>query len=90
MHMVGAGKAFSKANSEEEYCVCIESESDEVYRRFGGSALVDMFNMCFMAMKSEKPSNCKEKVSQELHVLKWIRIINMLTLPTSLVYRAQD
>ena len=62
-YMLEQARLLAKANSEEEYHVCIESEPDEVCLRFGGSAVADLFNMRYMAMKFEKPSLHKEKVS---------------------------
>ena len=67
----------------------IESEGDEVYLRFGGGALADMFQTRFKEMRSKKPSQYKEKVSQELQVLQWMRMVDKSNLPSSLAYRDQ-
>ena len=40
-------------------------------------------------MKSKKPSQYKEKVSQELQVLQWMRMVDKSNLPSSLAYRDQ-
>ena len=44
-YMLEQSRLLAKASNEEEYCVCIESEPDEVCLRFGGGALADMFNV---------------------------------------------
>lgn len=65
----------------------IEREGDEVYLRFGGGALADMFQTRYKEMKSKKPSKYKEKVSQELQVLQWMQMTEKSKLPSSLAYR---
>ena len=65
----------------------IERENDEVYLRFGGGALEDMFQTRYKEMKSQKPSEYKEVVSQELQVLQWMQMTDKSNLPSSLAYR---
>ena len=48
-----------------------------------------MFKLRYTAMKSKKPSHLKEKVSQELQVLQWMRMVDKSSLPPSLSYRDQ-
>ena len=67
----------------------LQSEPEEVYLRFGGGALADMFKQRYKDMKSKKSSKIKEKVSQEIQVLEWIRRVDKSTLPASLAYRDQ-
>lgn len=69
--------------------VTIDSEPDEVYMRFGGGALADMFSLRYKDMKSKKSSHHKEKVSKELTVLEWMRMTDKSDLPTPLAYRDQ-
>ena len=64
-------------------------KDDEVYLRFGGGALEDMFRPQYKEMKSKKPSQYKE-VSQELQVLQWVCMIDKSTLPPSLAYTCRD
>ena len=74
---------------DEDNLYIIGNEADEVYLRFGGGALTDMFKLRYMAIKSKKPSHLKEKVSQELQVLQWMRMVDKSSLPPSLSYRDQ-
>ena len=71
----------------EESSTSIRSEPDEVYLRLGGGALASMFTGCYKDMKSNKSSQHKEKVSQELEVLEWIRMVDKSELPIALEYR---
>ena len=50
----------------------IEREPDEVYIRFAGGALADMFKLRYKDIKSKKSSHHKEEVSKELQVLEWM------------------
>ena len=45
-------------------------EPDEVYFRFGGGALAEMFHTRYKQMKSSKPHTVKAKISEELSLLK--------------------
>ena len=72
---------------DEECSTSIRSEPDEVYLRFGGGALASMFTGRYKDMKSNKSSQHKEKVSQELQVLGWIRMVDKSELPIALEYR---
>ena len=48
-----------------------------------------MFKQRYKDMKSTKSSKIKEKVSQEIQVLEWIRRVDKSTLLASLAYRDQ-
>lgn len=65
----------------------LEREPDEVYMRFAGGALADMFKLRYRDMKSKKSSRHKEEVLKELQVLEWMRMTDKSDLPASLAYR---
>ena len=77
--------AAKEADSQSEYAIVTEPE--EVYIRFAGAALANMFNLRYKEMKSKKSSQHKERVSKELQVLEWMRMTDKSDLPTSLAYR---
>ncbi len=53
-------------DSESDQCTyTLQSEPDDVYLRFGGGALADMFTQRYKDMKSNKASIYKERISQE-------------------------
>ena len=78
---------FSMKEVDTQSKHTIETESDEVYMRFAGAALADMFSLHYKDMKSKKSSHRKEDVSKELQVLEWMRMTDKSDLPTSLAYR---
>ena len=65
----------------------VESEPEEVYLRFAGAALADMFTLRYKAMKSDKSFHSKEMIQGELQVLEWMRMTDKSKLPSSLQYR---
>ena len=71
----------------KESSTSIRSEPNEVYLRFGGGALASMFTGRYKDLKPNKSSQHKEKVSQELQVLEWIRMVDKSELPIALEYR---
>ena len=80
-------RVLIKEDGGGSHTYTLESEPDEVYLRFGGGALADMFTQRYKDMKSKKSSEKKENISQELQVLQWIRRVDKSTLPASLAYR---
>ena len=60
--------AAKESDNQSEYSIV--TESDEVYMRFVGAALANMFNLRYKDMTSKKSSQHKERVSKELQVLK--------------------
>ena len=65
----------------------IENEPEEVYMRFAGGALADMFSLRYKKLKSKKSSCHKELLLKELQVLGWMRMNDKSDLPASLAYR---
>ena len=85
--MLQQARVLIKGSDSEHHIYMLESEPDEVYLRFGGGALADMFTQRYKGMKSNKASKCKERISQELQVLECIRRVDKSTLPATLAYR---
>lgn len=86
-----SSKCTDSAVSNHISDVAASEEPDDVYFRFGGGALASMFQTRYKQMKSSKSHKAKEKISQELSVLKWMQmeIQDKGTLPESLKYRDQ-
>lgn len=74
-----------KGDDSEHLPNTLKSEPIEVYLRFGGGALADIFTYRYKDMKSNKASKQKEK--KELQVLECIRRVDKSTLPPALAYR---
>ena len=90
-HMLQKVRSIVKENSGGETSKsALQHEPDEVYLRFGGGALADMFKQRYKDMRSKKKSSkTKDIISQEIQVLGWIRRVDKSTLPASLAYRDQ-
>ena len=84
-------RSIVKENSGGDTSKCaLQHEPDEVYLRFGGGALADMFKQRYKDMRSKsKSSETKDIISQEIQVLQWIRRVDKSTLPASFTYRDQ-
>lgn len=67
----------------------MESEEEEVYMRFAGAAMANMFSFRYKAMKSKRSSKRKDEISNELQVLGWMRMTDKSNIPSSLAYRDQ-
>ena len=83
-------RALIKDDGREQCTDTLQSEPDEVYLRFGGGALADMFKQHYKDMKSKKPSASKERISQELQVLECMRRVDKSTLPPILAETEEE
>lgn len=79
----------SRESSECPSSSACSEEQDDVYFRFGGGALADMFQTRYKQMKSSKSQTVKAKICEELSVLQWMKMEDgeKATLPESLKYR---
>ena len=80
-------RVLMKGDDSQQLTNTLESEPIDVYLRFGGGALADMFTHRYKDMKSNQASKQKEKISKELQVLECIRRVDKSTLPPALAYR---
>ena len=80
-------RIFIKDSGSKQRTCTLQSEPDDVYLRFGGGALADMFTQRYKDMKSNKPSIHKERISKELQVLECMRRMDKSTIPPTLAYR---
>lgn len=83
----GRSSKSTECASTSSAALC--EEPDDVYLRFGGGALADMFHSRYKQIKSSKSHSVKARISEELSVLKWMQMEdkNKDTLPDSLKYR---
>ena len=80
-------RIFIKDSGSEQRTCTLQSEPDDVYLRFGGGALADMFTQRYKDMKSNKASIHKERISKELQVLECMRRVDKSTILPTLAYK---